>query len=604
MRTDSGWDFTLYDWAFDAAEKNGIKVFATLFPTKPESSVSGIRFPSTDDELVRIEDYVKAMGSHFGNKPALYVWVLQNEPGWGAGSKVSQSSALSRKMFQKWQADRKFPEYENKYMKADLDDQRFLKDYTTWYLNWISGLLRKYDPNPSRHDHHINPHGLFNTLPEYDFRAYEDFLGSLGASMHASWHFDLFPRDRYNLAVSLTCDLIRHAAGKNPFWITELQGGNVTYSGKVALCPTKEETEQWIWTGVGAGAQGVIFWTLNQRGSDKEAGEWGMIDFFGEPSDRLEAASGVAAALSAHKGFFENSKPELADVTLLYNRESLWMLRLKDPGNKQQIPARTMTSAMMSYIATYDAFAKYGVSPQTESMEKYDWECDPRGRVAIISNMNSFPSETWPKMESFVKRGGKLIVLGISGFFDENMHAIVQTSKPMNKCFGAGVSEYKVCETMFTTQLQNPQISLPAHLWKGILKPSTAQVIGKDENGNVTATRNIYGKGEVVWIPSLVGVGAYLGDDTALSSFLRLETKEAVDNVHFRFPAVVEGVYMRTLQSGSQYMTILVNKNTESKSVELIVPEGLKPEQIYGRGSNKDNLILLPPESTQVYLWQ
>ena len=30
-----------------------------------------------------------------------------------------------------------------------------------------------------------------------------------------------------------------------PFWVTELQGGNNTYSGYKAFCPTKEEITQW-----------------------------------------------------------------------------------------------------------------------------------------------------------------------------------------------------------------------------------------------------------------------------------------------------------------------------------------------------------------------
>ena len=32
LRPDGSWDFTLYDKAFDAAGKHGVKLFATLFP--------------------------------------------------------------------------------------------------------------------------------------------------------------------------------------------------------------------------------------------------------------------------------------------------------------------------------------------------------------------------------------------------------------------------------------------------------------------------------------------------------------------------------------------------------------------------------------------
>ena len=83
--------------------------------------------------------------------------------------------------------------------------------------------------------------------------------------MHLSWHFGYFTRAQYPLGISLMADIIRSGAGKNPFWITEMQGGNVTASGREVLCPTAREITQWLWTGIAAGAEGVIFWTLNQR---------------------------------------------------------------------------------------------------------------------------------------------------------------------------------------------------------------------------------------------------------------------------------------------------------------------------------------------------
>lgn len=127
--------------------------------------------------------------------------------------------------------------------------------------------------------------------------------------MHLSWHFGYFTRAQYPLGISLMADIIRSGAGKNPFWITEMQGGNVTASGREVLCPTAREITQWLWTGIAAGAEGVIFWTLNQRASALEAGEWGMLDFQGRPSDRLTAASEVARTAKAHKSFSARPGP-------------------------------------------------------------------------------------------------------------------------------------------------------------------------------------------------------------------------------------------------------------------------------------------------------
>lgn len=46
LRPDGSWDFTLYDKAFDAAGKHGVKLFATLFPPTDElGDVGGFKFP-------------------------------------------------------------------------------------------------------------------------------------------------------------------------------------------------------------------------------------------------------------------------------------------------------------------------------------------------------------------------------------------------------------------------------------------------------------------------------------------------------------------------------------------------------------------------------
>lgn len=85
----------------------------------------------------------------------------------------------------------------------------------------------------------------------------------------------MFSLREYPLGVSLMSDIIRHNALGNPFWITELQGGNVTASGNVPYCPTAAHTAQYLWTAIASGAEGVIFWSLNQRAAVMEAGEWG-----------------------------------------------------------------------------------------------------------------------------------------------------------------------------------------------------------------------------------------------------------------------------------------------------------------------------------------
>ena len=121
--------------------------------------------------------------------------------------------------------------------------------------------------------------------------------------------------------MSANDEIIRSGAGPLPFWLTELQGGNNLYSGGKPICPTKEETTQWLWTTLGAGAKGVIFWALNPRAAIDEPGEWALITFQREASDRLTAAHEVIRTLKQNAALIANAKPLHSGITLLLARK-------------------------------------------------------------------------------------------------------------------------------------------------------------------------------------------------------------------------------------------------------------------------------------------
>ena len=61
----------------------------------------------------------------------------------------------------------------------------------------------------------------------------------LGASMHASWHFGMFPREDFGVAYGYCCDLIRSVSAPSPWWVTELQAGPTVFTGTRPLNPTE-----------------------------------------------------------------------------------------------------------------------------------------------------------------------------------------------------------------------------------------------------------------------------------------------------------------------------------------------------------------------------
>lgn len=598
-------DFRLYDAAFDAAQRHGIRLFATLFPPTDElKDVGGFKFPRSKAHLEEVRRYIRTVVPHFASKPALYAWVLQNEPGTG-GRSVPRTD-LSDSVRQAWSAGGRQENgeaFRSGYLTADFSEERFLKDYTTWYLGWIADEVRRLD---DRHPLHVNPHALLSNLPEYDFPRYEQFLTSLGLSMHMSWHFGDFTQEQYPVGVAMMCDVIREKAGRNPFWITELQGGNVTASGAVPFCPTAAQIRQYLWTGIASGCEGVVFWTLNARRSVMEAGEWALLNYEGQPSDRLKAAARVARTLTAHKALFAEAEPFDSPVSILYNEESLAIQRrngetIRDDRHEGRKPS----AVMRSVITAYRAVAAHGITPNLASMDHFDW--DPvRHPAAVLPHSIALPRAYHAKLREYVRRGGRLLVTGLSGYYDERMICQMMGGFPLAECFGARVTEFKVTADCFDLHLSGDlEGTLPAHLWRGILRPTTARCIGR-YGDDVCATHNVYGKGEVYWIPSPIHLGSCYGGDSGLAALYGTLFRSEIARCPLRFESPEPGVLMRVMRTPGTVVACIVNTTSSQRTLRLVADASLRSGRIIDSDGSRlsGSRLSLAADDAVVCIWE
>lgn len=600
-KPDGNWDYSLFDLAFKAGEKYNIKIYGNLFPATSFEDIGGFKFPKNDQNLQSIADYIKHTVTHFKQFSSLYGWVPINEPGNGGMPK----DEFSKQHFSAWKSDAKQPAYEsNGYQTIDFSEQKFLLNYNTWFLKWLAGQIHQYDPGKPIH---VNNHAIFQNIAEYDFPEWRKFLTSLGASAHASWHFGYFNRDQYAMAMSANSEIIRSGAGHIPWLMTELQGGNNTYSGFAAMCPTKEEIAQWLWTVIGTGGRGGIFWSLNPRSSGFEAGEWALLNFQDEPSDRMKAAAGVAKVINNKPEMFAGARVEESGINILYTRESLWIeKKLSTKG----IPydGRDPGGAIKSSLGYFEALSEMGVQSNFKSIDEFDFSLnDYTNKVIILAQQLSIPSRYWKKLEDFSSKGGKLIIDGLTGYYDENAYCILKKDFPLQKLFGGNIKEFKVTDSLFEVKLNQPALNLSAHLWTGSIKPTTAVSIGFVDNQAI-ATRNNFGRGTVLWIPSLVGLGSRIsGDYRNLAALLSSELKTTLDKTPFRFEKHKKNMLMKTLRSGSSYITIIINKSKSAENVNLdLQSDKIKPTLLYADkdGTVKGKSVQISAEETIVVSWE
>lgn len=585
LQPDGNWDFTLFDHAFQAAEKYGIKVYATFFPATEKTDIGGWKFPKDEDQKAAFSRYIKALVTHYKDFSSLYGWVILNEPGMNGHYPQTDFFQNARKRWDKTHPIRDFKENGFPILMTTRDKE-FLNEFTTGFLGWIAGEIRRYDTS---HDIHVNPAGVFSNYGEYDFPSWRHFLTSLGGSAHPSWHFGYFTRQQYSLAMLALSEILRSGAGDMPWFMTEIQGGNNTYSGGNAICPTSEEIAQWLWIVLGCEGKGGIFWMLNPRSSGIEAGEWAMIDFQGKPSERLTAAKEVAKIVGSHTDIFRNPRIIPSGIDIIYIKETLWAENLMGK-NHDPHQGRNHGAVIKSPIACFKALTERGLNVGLKEMNEYDFsQADYTGRSIIISNQISIPTYYRKNLETFVSRGGTLLVEGLSAFFDEDLHNTMNTGFTFERLFGGNISEFILKDNTFTINVG--KYELPAHLWQGKIADKAAPV-----------SEYSFGKGRVIWFPSNIALGAWTSKDFKPLSDYLYETLPKADEV-LSFDKYHENVLLRTLKTDKRKLLICVNKSGEKETITLNnLPQTCKLVPLYASPdcSATGNKITVCPEGILV----
>ena len=147
---------------------------------------------------------------------------------------------------------------------------------------------------------------------------------------------------------------------------------------------------------------------------------------------------------------------------------------------------------------------------------------------------------------------------------------------------------------------------LPAHLFKGSLHGTTGKTLAAEDE-KVLALSNVYGLGRTIWIPSMIGLGARHEGNEALSKWLMNELAPDLAGWPIRFQTREPNLLMRTMQTGSAYLTITVNKSTEARLVHFVLAnKNLKPIILFADkgGTVAGQQARIQPEETMVIEWK
>lgn len=618
------WDFGLFDQVFDAAQRHGVRIAATLWPQGKSPALSGI--PDTDESLVAGERYLSTVVAHYRDHPALDTWILMNEPG---QSPTVNPLALARfrdwlekkyggidELNQAWLGDSMLPfhapfhrfeeidhdpRWSNKglWPVPGMDWKEFWAEHLGWYLAWVAERVRQIDPD---HPLHTNPHGLTHNhaTRSFDLPSWRGFLDSLGASVYPLSLF-LFGERRSTHGYSFTADLLRGAMEPKPIWITELAAGSIIYSHQHTFTPQPEQIAQWIWTTIGAGTERVILWLLNARWKARETGEFGLLDFLGEPTDRLREVSSIGRAIRENQSFFDAARPADSDITIIVSPETMSLNDQWKQSGSAVPDGRDQHAHLQEALGFHQALSALGIPAAVKHVHDFDWRASSsRPRLAILPHVSVLSAEQAAEIEHFVRAENTVLVSGFTGYYDSRgMFWPMEKSFPLEAVLGARPREIHAVDG--DVSLTGPEFSIPGHLWITEIANRGAEVLGS-RGEMITAVRNSLGGGHATWLPSLVGLEAFTGDGEPLARFLREFIQPFTAEIPFRFADYEPRCILRALQSEDTYLTVVANTSDKPVDVRLEYPTGLTPSVLWG--SSGGTPLSLRPRETVVLRWE
>ena len=584
-RTPNNWNFEGYDWIYDAAAENGIKIVATLCAEDPPGWVRKTPFyhnrTNLNDPEIKAHAavYIQKVVERYRNHPAQGVWLLANEPtkydvepatfaafGEWLKAKYGTVEELNKHWFEPLDnfADVQIrPDQLNEYWTdyhRVVDWREFNTDNLINVLLWIKAQIEALD---TKHPTHINV--TEPTGGPYGQDVFEEkrIVDILGASIHPAWIFPkTSPTTEYGERFAYRLDVIGGPAGDQPWWVTELQSGPTIFTGGFPLNPTPDDMSRWLWDAFGAGARGVIFWLWHPRVGGSEAGEWELVSLDGTPSNRVPAVKAVVEALKRNS-YLAETRPQPPKVAILYNREASIVHSLDDRTQKRGDEVEE------SLMGCYMALRRAHIPIRFVDIDQLRAGALGNYAVLYIPYSYAMDDQAVAGLREYVRNGGTLWADGLTTWKNETGEIRPTIPGGLTDVFGIQASDIypvKVDEPYSVTS-QNER---GGELWKLPLELKGAEVVMRDRQGKPFATKHQFGKGQALYFEAAVALGYFQRNNPVVQQWIIEPAAKVQVNTLVQVKKGSATVGFRGLESRSGAVAILTNwGGTESVTVSF-----------------------------------
>ncbi len=299
----------------------------------------------------RMRQFLETTARHYRTTPNLFGWDAWNELRWNVqadGLVCYCDYTLNR--FRAW--------LDQKYGGLEGLNRAWERRYTSWedvlpgkmpnrpytemmafeeFISWRSvqhayaryEVLRAVDE-----EHPITVHGAQPTvLHGYDSYplatalhrgndwAFADRIDGIGCSSFPLWGGSEMDRADFFARI----DFVASARRDKRVWLSELQGGRSNIGFSVAQSVDPVSQQGWVWGGLGAGADTILFWCWRDEVFGRESTGFGLSGSDGLAEERLAAMKRTGQVLNRYGALLESYTPAPAQVGLLFSPQAYYL---------------------------------------------------------------------------------------------------------------------------------------------------------------------------------------------------------------------------------------------------------------------------------------
>ena len=476
--------------------------------------------------LDRMANFLRAVGTRYGQAPNLLGWDAWSENRWALhsdGYVCFCSETLSS--FRKWLAaeygdldglnlawKRRYTDWEDvrpgkvpgRTYTEQLEFMRFLSWRSSEHTRFRAEILREADGH-----HIISSHcGINSTAftPLVDEQCmmrgndwdHAEHLDSYGLSIFSFWE-EGFSED----SLSFRVESVRSAAGDKTLWLSEYQGGAISNNFEAHVSVEASKQQCTLWNIFSRGAKGANFWCWRDEVFGPETCGYGFIGGDGCSEDRVRHLARTAAIIRENNEVLDAYRPDPAEV-------GVWF----DPMNYCLDWAQ---NGMQSWYATSSveacgmALERLGIP--YDVVEAAHSSALSRLKILFMPWSLIVRAEAKQELLKFVKRGGTLVCEAETDSFTRQGFFRYPEERDFATSLGLLSEGWRVPCGNLSCNVADEKLELICRALITPLIAANGEVLASGPQGAPLVVRNRVGDGQVI------AVGAFPGLEYAKSFY-------------------------------------------------------------------------------------